>query len=111
MKPERVLAELLEIARRCGIRVRRERGRFRGGYCIIGQERLIVLNRALPPEQMVCVLAEAFRCFRLDGVPMKPAVRALLEEAAAPGVHGTVVLDVSTPEASSQQGHPCGGGP
>lgn len=110
MRVDRLLEELLQVARRCGVRVRRERGRFRGGYCVIGQERLIVLNRALPPEQMLLVLAEALNYFPLEGIPMKPAVRAILEEARTPRVHGTVVLDVSTPESLVQQDQPCGDG-
>ncbi len=101
MKPERLVEELLQVARRCGIRVRKEHGRFRGGYCVIRQERLIVLNRGLPPEQMSRVLAEALRQFPLEGIAMKPAVRAWLEEVAP--LHGAVVLDVSTPEYPSQQ--------
>jgi|LJSS01.1.fsa_nt_gb hypothetical protein len=98
MKPERLLEELLHLARRCGLRVRREQGRFRGGYCILREQRLILLNRALPPEQMVVVLAEALRHVPLDGVPMKPAVRAWLEEVAS-GQHAGLLLDVSTPVA------------
>jgi hypothetical protein len=98
MKPERLVEELLEVARRCGIRIRRERGRFRGGYCIVREEKLILLNRALPPEQMSLVLAEALRYVPLDSIALKPAVRAWLEQAHAEVRHGELLLDVSTPE-------------
>jgi hypothetical protein len=102
MKPERLVEELLEIARRSGIRIRREQGRFRGGYCIVRDQRLILLNRKLPPEQMSLVLAEALRCVPLEDLPMKPAVRAWLEEVLGHKAHVPLVLDVSVQESTAR---------
>ncbi len=101
MRAEHLMRELLEVARRSGIRVRREHGRFRGGYCIVREQRLILLNRALPPEQVNLVLAEALRWVPLEHIPMKPAVRAWLEEALQQMPHGVPVLDVSAPQESN----------
>ncbi|MCS6965998.1 MAG: hypothetical protein NZ473_04435 [Candidatus Kapabacteria bacterium] len=97
MNPERLVEELLKVAQHCGIRIRREQGRFRGGYCIVRQQRLILLNRSLPPEQMGYVLAEALRHVPLEGVPMRPAVRAWLSEVWEQSAHGALLLDVSMP--------------
>lgn len=99
MKAERLVEELLEIARRSGIRIRREQGRFRGGYCIVRDQRLILLNRALPPEQLSLVLAEALRWVPLENMPMKPAVRAWLQEVLGQPVHAPLVLDVSAQDS------------
>ncbi|MCS7177178.1 MAG: hypothetical protein NZ960_06130 [Candidatus Kapabacteria bacterium] len=84
--------------------MRREHGRFRGGYCVFRDRRLIVVNRALPPEQMSVVLAEALQQLPLEGVPLKPAVRSWLEAVAAQ--HRALLLDVSTPKMVEQTRKP-----
>ncbi|MEM1125467.1 MAG: hypothetical protein AAGI71_02360 [Bacteroidota bacterium] len=79
MKPTRLVREFEEVARQLGLRVRLERGSFRGGYCLVDGEPFVVLNRRHPPEVHVQVLAESLRTQDLDRVYLKPAVRSALE--------------------------------
>jgi len=60
--------------------VRRERGAFRGGRCIVGEEEMVVLNRRHPPEAHVALLAESLRGLPVEQLYLTPAVRAALEE-------------------------------
>ena len=83
MKPPAVVAALEEALGRLGVRVRRERGPFRGGLCTVDGDVLVVVNRAQPPEAQVAVLAEAVRRTDHDGLYLRPAVRAALEDAWA----------------------------
>jgi len=84
MKPPAVATALEEALRQLGVRVRRERGTFRGGLCVVGDEQVVVLNRMHPPEAHVAVLAEALREHGgADGLYLRPAVRDALEDAWA----------------------------
>ncbi len=84
MKPPAVVAALEEALRQLGVRVRRERGTFRGGLCAVDGEPFVVLNKLHPPEAQATVLAVALREHGgVDGLYLRPAVRAALEDAWA----------------------------
>ncbi len=82
MKPETVAAALEDALRQLGVRVRRERGAFRSGRCTVEGDEVVVLNRLHPPEAQVAALAAALR-EHADGLYLRPAVRAALEDAWA----------------------------
>jgi hypothetical protein len=65
------------------VRVRRERGAFRGGRCTVGAAEVVVLNRRHPPEVHLAVLAESLRGLPVEQLYLRPAVRAALEDAWA----------------------------
>lgn len=79
MKTERIIDELTQAARQLGFAVRREKGNFRGGRCVKGDDAFIVLNKRHLPETQLAVLAEALRDAPIDTVYLKPAVRRALE--------------------------------
>lgn len=84
MKPAAVAAELEEALGRLGVRVRRERGAFRSGLCSVGGADVVVLNRAHPPEAQLAALAAALRSLPgADGLYLRPAARAALDDAPA----------------------------
>lgn len=84
MKPPAVVAALEEALRQLGVRVRRERGGFRGGLCLVDGEPQLVLNRLHPDEAQVAVLAAALREHGGgDQLYLRPAVRAALDDAWA----------------------------
>lgn len=93
MKPPAVVAALEEALGRLGVRVRRERGPFRGGLCVVDGEDVVVVNRAQPPEAQVAVLAEAVRASAHDGLYLRPAVRAALDDAWAAADAGRADTD------------------
>ncbi len=81
MKTTQIVKELEEAARRLGVRVRREKGGFRGGYCIRNGEKILMLNRQQPPELHVAILASALKDLPVDTVYLTPVVREALEDA------------------------------
>jgi len=83
MKIEQVIKELESAVEQLGLRVRREKGNFRGGYCIRNDEEFLMLNRVHPPEVHLAVLAEALKTMEIDSVYLKPVVRQALEDAWA----------------------------
>ena len=83
MKVQQVARAFAEAVQDLGVRVRYDRGAFRGGRCRVGAEEVVVLNRRLPVETHVAVLAEALRALPVDELYLRPAVRAALEDAWA----------------------------
>lgn len=80
MKPERLILELEEIIERLGYSIRKEKGNFRGGNCVVEGEKLIMLNKNHPPEYQVGMLARFLEDHPdLDSVFIKPNIRRELE--------------------------------
>lgn len=80
MKPEQLIRELEAELGKMGVRVRREKGNFKGGWCVVNDEECIMVNKRHTPEAQFAVLADAIRSLPLDNVYIKPKVRSALEE-------------------------------
>jgi hypothetical protein len=63
--------------------IRYERGDFEGGYCILRDKKLLLVNRRLIPSRKASVLATALQEIGLDDVYLKPAIRAYVEDEVA----------------------------
>ena len=77
---ESILEELKGLATQIGAKVRFERGDFKGGYCIIKKDKLIVINKLSNLQRKVYVLASALRELGLDEIYVQPRIRELIEE-------------------------------
>ena len=83
MKIAQIVKELETAVEQLGLRVRREKGNFRGGYCVRNEEEFLMLNRVHPPEVHLVVLADALKTMEVDSVYLRPVVRQALEDAWA----------------------------
>ena len=83
MKHEELIEELHTIAAQLGITIRYERGDFEGGYCVLRDKRLLLINRRLAPSRKASLLAVAMQEIGLDNVYLKPVVRAFIEDEVA----------------------------
>lgn len=82
MKPPAVVAAFEEALGRLGVRVRRERGGFRGGLCVVEGSSTVVINKLHPPEAQAVVLADAIREHGgADDLYLTPSVRQALDDA------------------------------
>ncbi|MFA6571992.1 MAG: hypothetical protein WCT77_12240 [Bacteroidota bacterium] len=79
MKLKELYEELLKIAKDVGITVRRGKGNFKGGYCIVHEKDLIVLNSNASLETMASVVAKSLLERDIDNVYIKPVVRDFIE--------------------------------
>jgi len=75
MKAEEVIEELQDVARQIGVTVRFEKGDFEGGFCVLREQRLVLVNRRLTPTRKASLLALALQNIGLDTVFFKPAIR------------------------------------
>jgi len=71
---------MLEIAKKIGVTVRKEKGRFSGGNCVINDKKMIVINNSVPMEMKTSMLAKCLLQFEINNVFIKPAVRDYIEK-------------------------------
>jgi hypothetical protein len=83
MKHEELINEFQTLAGQLGITVRYEKGDFEGGYCILKDRKLLLVNRRLMPSRKASVLAAALQEIGLENVFLKPALREYIEDEAA----------------------------
>jgi len=82
MKAEELVEELQEIARQIGVTVRFEKGDFEGGYCLLRDQRLVLINKRLMPSRKASTLALALQSIGLETIFLKPALRQYIEDEA-----------------------------
>lgn len=77
---ENLLEELKQLATQIGARVRFEKGDFKGGFCIIKKDKIIVINKLSNLQRKVYILASALKELGLEQVYISPKIRELIEE-------------------------------
>ncbi len=80
MTEEELLLEIEQTALDMGVRIRYEKGDFDGGYCILREEKIIVVNKKLSSQKKCSVIAQALGDYGIDDVYMKPVVRMYVED-------------------------------
>lgn len=77
---EDILNDLKSIATQMGAKVRFEKGDFKGGYCILKESKIIVLNKISNLQRKVLTLASALKELGLEDVYISPKLREFIEE-------------------------------
>ena len=67
------MAEQLEI------KIIQGKGNFNGGYCILENEPVIVLNKNKPIEQRIKKLSEIFSKMDISNLSVKPIIREMID--------------------------------
>ena len=79
MRPTQIFQEFEKLAEQLNIRLVTGKGNFNGDYCLVEQDKYIVLNKNRPIEQRLRRLAMAFAQMDLSNIYIKPALRDLIE--------------------------------
>ncbi len=69
-----------ELAERVGVKIIHGKGDFKGGPCIVNDEKVIVVNKIKPIEQQLRMLAWGFATMDLSGIYVVPALRSYIDE-------------------------------
>lgn len=77
---EALLQDLKSLANQMGVKVRFERGDFKGGYCIIKESKVIVINKLSNFQRKVLTLAAALKELGIEDVYLPPRLREVIEE-------------------------------
>jgi hypothetical protein len=83
MKHEDIHQELHDLARQLGVTIRYEKGDFEGGYCILRENRLLLVNRKLQLSKKISILARGLNEIGLEDIFVKPALRHYIEDEVA----------------------------
>ena len=75
MNYTQILTDLEELTGQLGIQLRYEKGDFDGGYCVMKEQKMLIVNKRLHDARKAAVLAHALSEFGLEAVFVKPAVR------------------------------------
>lgn len=77
---EELFEELKALAAELGAKVRFEKGDFKGGYCIIKESRVIVLNKMANLQRKAMTLAAALKELGVEEIYLTPKIREFIEE-------------------------------
>lgn len=77
---EEVIQDLKLIAAQLGAEVRFEKGDFKGGYCILNDSKVIVINKMANLQRKVFVLSMALKELGVDKIYLTPKMREIIEE-------------------------------
>ena len=77
---EEIMQELKSVADQLGASVRFEKGDFKGGYCIVHEKMVIVINRMTNLQRKVMILSTALKELGVDSIYLSPRIREVIEE-------------------------------
>jgi hypothetical protein len=80
---EEFIQELKNLAVRLGADVRFEKGDFKGGYCILKESKVIVINKRANLQRKAMILSIALKELGIDEVFLTPRLRELIDEMAS----------------------------
>lgn len=79
MKPQRILDELEKFLNTLDINLEKAMGNVKGGYCRIRENSVIVINRRIPVEEQLTIIATAIHRNELDYSNLRPPVREYVD--------------------------------
>jgi len=74
-----ILSDLKSLASQMGAKVRFERGDFKGGYCLLEANKIIVINKLSTTQRKVMILSAALKELGIDDVYLTPKLREVIE--------------------------------
>jgi hypothetical protein len=83
MNYTRIVEELEQVARQLDLEIRHEKGDFEGGYCILKEKKVLVVNKRLVESRKAAAMALALAEYGVDSIYLKPAVRTFIEDETA----------------------------
>jgi len=82
MRDDEVLSGLEQLLENLGVELRYEKGDFNGGYCVLEDKPMMIINKGLDPAQRIRILATELAKMNLESVFILPALRQVIGEAA-----------------------------
>lgn len=78
-KQELIISELIEVYKEIGYEVRVEKGFFKGGFCLLKEQKLFLLNKNVEPLKKINFLAKNLADLEIDNIFLKPEIRETIE--------------------------------
>jgi hypothetical protein len=77
---EDIIQDLRSVASQLGATVRFEKGDFKGGYCLIKENKVIVINKNANLQRKAIILSDALKELGVDEIYLNPRLREIIEE-------------------------------
>jgi hypothetical protein len=78
-----IIQELEQIAHQLDLQIRHEKGDFEGGYCVLKDQKVLVVNKRLVDSRKASAMALALAEFGVESIYLKPAIRTFIEDEIA----------------------------
>jgi hypothetical protein len=79
---EEIIQDLRALALQLGAEVRFEKGDFKGGYCLLKENKVIVINKMMNLQRKVMILSAALKELGVDQIYLNPRMREIIDEMA-----------------------------
>jgi len=79
---EEIIQDLKNLALQMGAEVRFEKGDFKGGYCILKDSKVIVVNKMASLQRKIMILSMALKELGIDKIYLTPKIREIIDEMA-----------------------------
>lgn len=83
MNYSQIIEELEQIARQLNLQIRYEKGDFDGGYCVLKEKKILVVNKKITEPRKAVAMALALSEYGVDTIYLKPNIRTFIEDEAA----------------------------
>jgi len=80
MNDEIILQELENICCKLGLTLRYEEGDFIGGVCRVEDEKFIIINKKLPINKKIKLIAKEISTLNFEDIFILPAVKEIILE-------------------------------
>ncbi|MCK9425872.1 MAG: hypothetical protein M0Q21_07545 [Ignavibacteriaceae bacterium] len=77
---EDVIEELKALAVQLGATVRFEKGDFKGGYCLLKDSKIIIINKLANTQRKAIILSEALKELGVENIYLTPKIREIINQ-------------------------------
>ncbi len=77
---EDVIEELKALAAQLGATIRFEKGDFKGGYCLLKDSKVIVINKLANSQRKAIILSEALKDLGVEQIYLTPRIREIIDQ-------------------------------
>lgn len=74
-----IIDELKDLALQLGAKVRFERGDFKGGYCLLKEDKVIVINKMANHQRKAIIFATALKELGVEDIYLSPRMREIID--------------------------------
>lgn len=84
-KKEELIKDLIEVFNKMNYKVRIEKGMFKGGFCLLKDQKLFLLNRNIEQDKKINFLVQNLTLIGTEDIFLKPNIRELIDNAQSTG--------------------------
>ncbi|HRE40067.1 MAG TPA: hypothetical protein PLG90_01950 [Ignavibacteria bacterium] len=78
-KKEELIEGLINVFENLGYEVRIEKGLFKGGFCLLREKKLFLLNKNLEQDKKISYMAKNLSLIGTEELYLKPNIREIIE--------------------------------